>query len=178
MGTLWLSLVPIILHWVQVETLCCPSLEWAIQIFMMALSLDASLSSLMSVELVTMLLQRYVFVSFCMTVLNSFGWNSFLTTCPFCLFEELVLYVEYNFFLLVLCLLDSRIWCQLSTNTSCPQGKFLFNFPCFWIVYALSLGVLRPPMNCEFKRIRWSCPMTQAQSNSFQTSVETSVNYL
>ena len=27
-GTLWLSLVPILLHCVQVETLCCPFLEW------------------------------------------------------------------------------------------------------------------------------------------------------
>ena len=28
-GTLWLSLVPILLHCVQVETLCCPFLEWS-----------------------------------------------------------------------------------------------------------------------------------------------------
>ena len=56
MGTLWLSLVPILLHCVQVETLCCPSLDWGghslLQIFLMTQSLDASVSNLMYARLI------------------------------------------------------------------------------------------------------------------------------
>ena len=55
-GTLWLSLVPIHIHCLQVETLCCPSLDWGghslLQIFLMTQSLDASVSSLMYVRLI------------------------------------------------------------------------------------------------------------------------------
>ncbi len=40
----------------QVETLCCPSLDWGgpslLQIFLMSQSLDASVSSLMHVRLI------------------------------------------------------------------------------------------------------------------------------
>ena len=40
----------------QVETLCCPSLDWGgyslLQIFLMTQSLDASVSSLMDVRLI------------------------------------------------------------------------------------------------------------------------------
>ena len=49
----------------------------------MAQNLDASVSIPM-------------FLSFCMTVLNSSGWNIFLTSCPLCLFEELLLCVQCN----------------------------------------------------------------------------------
>ena len=57
---------------------------WPTQIFIMAQSLDASVSILMSVGLVakSFAVAEYVLVSFCMSVLNSFGWNSFLTSCP------------------------------------------------------------------------------------------------
>ena len=50
----------------------------------MAQSLDASVSSLMSCWLVakSFAVAEYIFVSFCMTWLNFFGWNSFLTSCP------------------------------------------------------------------------------------------------
>ena len=81
-------------------------------------------------------MQSYMSISFCMTVLNSSGWNSFLTSCPSCLIEEFCLCVQYNlFYYLVLCLLDSQIWRRLSTNTSCPQGKFPLPFSLFldWI---------------------------------------------
>ena len=37
------------------------------------------------------------FFPFCMTVLNSSSWNSFLTSCPWCVVEELSLCVQYNF---------------------------------------------------------------------------------
>ena len=44
------------MHCVQVETLCCPSLDWGghslLQIFLMTQSLDASVSSLMYVRLI------------------------------------------------------------------------------------------------------------------------------
>ena len=56
MGTLWLSLVPIHVHCVQIETLYCPSLDWdghsLLQIFLMTQSLDVSVSSLMYVRLI------------------------------------------------------------------------------------------------------------------------------
>ena len=51
----------------------------------MAQSLDASVSSLMSFGLVAKsfaVAEVCFFFSFCMSVLNSFGWNSFLTSCP------------------------------------------------------------------------------------------------
>ena len=50
----------------------------------MAQSLDASVSNLMSDGLVakSFSVAEVCFVSFCMSVLNSFGWNSFLTSCP------------------------------------------------------------------------------------------------
>ena len=50
----------------------------------MAQSLDASVSSLMSFGLVakSFAVAEKVLVSFCMSVHNSFGWNSFLTSCP------------------------------------------------------------------------------------------------
>ena len=55
-GTLGLSFVPIHMHCVQVETLCCPSLDWGghslLQIFLMTQSLNASVSSLMYVRLI------------------------------------------------------------------------------------------------------------------------------
>jgi hypothetical protein len=73
---------------------------------MMAQSLDASVSSLMcafDVLSSLYLLQSYMSVPYCMTVPNSSGWNSFLTSCPLCLFEEFLLCVQYNlFYVLVL----------------------------------------------------------------------------
>ena len=50
----------------------------------MAQSLDASVSSLMSVGLVakSFSVAEVCFFSFCMSVLNSSDWNSFLTSCP------------------------------------------------------------------------------------------------
>ena len=103
-SSLWellgLSLVTIHMHYVQVETLCCPSLDWGghslLQIFLMTQSLDASVSGLMYVRLIgkSVLWWR---ISFCTTVLNSTGWNSFLTSCPLCLLAELLLCVQYIF---------------------------------------------------------------------------------
>ncbi len=103
MGTLSLSLVPIHIHCVHVETLCCTSLDWGghslLQIFLMTQSLDASVSNLMYVRLIRKsvpLMQSSIF-SFCATVLNSTRWNSFLTSCPLCLLVELLLYVQCIF---------------------------------------------------------------------------------
>ena len=40
---------------------------------------------------------EFYFFPFCTTVLNSTGWNSFLTSCPLCLLVELLLCVQYFF---------------------------------------------------------------------------------
>jgi hypothetical protein len=49
------------------------------------------------------LMQIYMSVPYCMTVPNSSGWNSILTSCPLCLFEEFLLCVQYKlFYVLVL----------------------------------------------------------------------------
>ena len=48
------------------------------------------------------LMQSYMPISFCMTVLNSSGWNSFLASCPSGLLEELLLCVQ-NFFIFWYC---------------------------------------------------------------------------
>jgi hypothetical protein len=62
-------------------------MEWTqpTQIFMMVQSLDASVSILMSVRLVTksVTVAEACVLCICMTELNSSGWNSFLTSCPF-----------------------------------------------------------------------------------------------
>ena len=50
-----------------------------------------------------------------------------------------------HFYILVLLLLDNQIWRRLSTNTSCPQGKFPLILPCFWTGSALSLYGLYHP---------------------------------
>ena len=46
---------------------------------------------------------RVVFLSFCTTVLNSSGWNSFLASCLLCLLEELLLCVQYISFIFWYC---------------------------------------------------------------------------
>ncbi len=108
-GNLWLSIVPIHMHCVQVETLRCPTLDWGghslLQIFLMTQSLDASVSSLMYVRLIGKSVSdaELYFLSFCTTLLNSSGWNSFLTRCPLCLLAELLLCVQYNFILYRYC---------------------------------------------------------------------------
>ena len=163
------------MHCVQVEALCCPSLDWGghslLQIFLMTQSLDASVSSLMYVRLIgkSVFWCRILFFSFCTTVLNSTGWNSFLTSCPLCLLAELLLCVQYIFYIWVLLLLDSQIWQRLSTNTSCPQGKFPLILPCFWTGSALSLYGYLPSLSSKIKGDRHCLPITQAQSNSFKS---------
>ena len=76
-------------------------LEWAqpTQIFLMTQSLDASVSRLMYVRLIEKSVSdaEFYFLSFCMTLLNSSDWNSFLTSCPLCLLAELLLCVQYTF---------------------------------------------------------------------------------
>ena len=86
----------------QVETLCCPSPDWGgrslLQIFLMTQSLDASVSSLMYVRLIgKSVSDAELCFSFCTTVLNSSGWNSFRTSSPLCLLVELLLSVRYIF---------------------------------------------------------------------------------
>lgn len=70
----------------HLETLCCPSLDVSrhslLETFMMAQSLDASLSSLTSLTLIVKsfaVAEVHVF-DFCFAVLNSLGWNSILTS--------------------------------------------------------------------------------------------------
>ena len=162
------------MHCVQMETLCCPSLDRGghslLQIILMTQSLDASVSSLMYIRLIrkSVLWCRDVFYSFCTTVLNSSGWNSFLTSCPLCLLAELLIFAQYIFYVLVLLLLDNQIWWQLSTNTSCPQGKFPLLLPYFWTGYALSLYGCLPSLSLKIKGDRHCLPITQAHSNSFK----------
>ena len=111
---------------------------------------------------------RILFFSFCTTVLNSTGWNSFLTSCPLCLLAELLLCVQYIFYIWVLLLLDSQIWRRLSTNTSCPQGNFLS----FLLVsggYALSFYGPLPSLSSRTKGDRHCLPITQAQSINFKS---------
>ena len=110
---------------------------------------------------------RGVFYSFCTTVLNSTGWNSFLTSFPLCLLVQLLLCVQYIFYILVLLLLDSLIWRRLSTNTSCPQGDFPLILPCSWTGFALSFYGLLPSLSSRTKGNRHCLPITQAHSNSF-----------
>ena len=43
------------------------------------------------------------FFPFCTSVLNSTGWNSFLTSCPLCLLAELLLCVQYICFIFWYC---------------------------------------------------------------------------
>ena len=53
-------------------------------------------------------------------------------------FSRITVMYTVLFYILVLLLLDSQIWRRLSTNTSCPQGKFPLILPCFWTGSALS----------------------------------------
>ena len=104
---------------------------------------------------------RILYLSFCTTVLNSSGWNSFLTSCPLCLLVELLLCVQYIFYIMVLLLLDSQIWQWLSTNTSCPQGKFPLIPPCFWLA-----------MLCHFMVSYHPCPQRSRETGTFFQSLK------
>jgi hypothetical protein len=48
-------------------------------------------------------MQSYMSISSAWMYLNSSGWNSFLTSCPLCLFEELLLCVQYKLFQFCYC---------------------------------------------------------------------------
>ena len=66
-----------------------------------------------------------------------------------------------HFYILVLLLLDNQIWRRLSTNTSCPQGKFPLILPCFWTGSALSFTVSYHP-----------CPHRSRETGSVFQSLE------
>jgi hypothetical protein len=111
----------------------------------MAQSLDASVSSLMiflTCCKVCCCYRGFSF-SFCTTVLNSSGWNSFLTSCPLLPLWRITVVCTVQFkSLLVLCLLNSQIWRRLLTNTTCPQGKFSSHFSLFFGLVMLCLSVV------------------------------------
>ena len=111
----------------------------------MAQSLDASVSSLMIFWLVakSVAAAEVFSFSFCTTVLNSSGWNSFLTSCPLLPLWRITVVCTVQFYsLLVLCLLNSQIWRRLSLNTTCPQGKFSSHFSLFFGLVMLCLYVV------------------------------------
>ena len=65
----------------------------------MAQSLDASVSSLMCIRLIAKSVSDAEFMFlYCMTVLNSAGWNTFLTSCPSCLLAESLFCVQYRIY--------------------------------------------------------------------------------
>ncbi len=108
----------------------------------MAQSLDVPVSSLMSFGLVgkSLLLQRYVLVSFCMCVLNSFGWNSFITGCP----------LLPHLRIIIVCTVQYHSIGIVFVGQPDLMQKFALNFSCFWTGYALYLCGLKSLLNCEF----------------------------
>ena len=65
-----------------------------------------------------------------------------------------------HFYILVLLLLDGQIWQRLSTNTSCPQGKFPLIPPCF---LALALIIYSD---------YYSCPQRSRETGTFFQSLK------
>ena len=138
---------------------------------LMTQSLDASVSSLMYVRLIgkSVLDAKLYFLSFCTTVLNSSGWNSFLTSCPLCLLVELLLCVQY-FFVFWYCFcwtIKSDDDCQLIP----PVHKV--SFLSFFLVSGLALlchhMVAYHPCPPRSRGTDRHClPITQAHLNSFK----------
>ena len=91
-------------------------------------------------------MQSYMSVPYCMAVPNTSGMNSILPSYPLCLFEEVELCVQYSlFYNLVVFLLDSQVWQQMSTNTSYPQGKVpLIFFVSGLVMLCLYVGSYHP----------------------------------
>ncbi len=64
-------------------------------------------------------------------------------------FSRITAVCMVHFLSMLLFLLDSQIWWQLSTNTSCTQGKFPLVLPCFWtgscfvIIKLIAIPVLK-----------------------------------
>ena len=148
LGTSWLSLVPIVVLVGHLKTLCSQSLDLCghslLKTFMMAQSLDASVSSLMCVLDVLSslnLMQNYMSLSFLIWLyLNSSGWNSILTGCPLLPFSGITVVCTVLFAcLLVLFLLDSQIWWHLSTNTFSLQSEFPLYYTLLFELFLLCL---------------------------------------
>ena len=112
---------------------------------------------------------EFYFFPFCTTVLNSTGWNSFLTSCPLCLLAELLLCVQYIFiFWYCYCwTIKSDGDCQLIPPVH--KVSFLSFFLVSGLALALSLYGLLPSLSSKIKGDRHYLPITQAQSNSFKS---------
>ena len=98
------------------------------------------------------------FFPFCTTVLNSTGWNSFLTSCPLCLLAELLFCVQYIFYIMVL-LLKSDGDCQLIP----PVHKV--SFLSFLLVSGLALL-------CHFMVSYHPCPQRSRETGTVFQSLK------